>query len=202
MGPPSGVCCELEHLFGTASVIEHLFSVKGLFLEGVRESPHQRGGLSPSLRKERIVKVILTANVPKVGKAGELKEVASGYARNYLIANGLAIPAIGGAANRVAAEIASRATKVDRVKQEAEEYAKKISATALTMGVKVGEGGKLFGSITNKEIADALERRGITVEKHQVLLDEPLKQLGTYKVQVKVAAHLIAEVTVTVEPKS
>jgi large subunit ribosomal protein L9 len=148
------------------------------------------------------VKVILTANVPKVGKVGELKEVASGYARNYLIANGLAIPAIGGAANRVAAEIASRATKVDRVKQEAEEYAKKISATALTMGVKVGEGGKLFGSITNKEIADALERRGITVEKHQVLLDEPLKQLGTYKVQVKVAAHLIAEVTVTVEPKS
>ena len=168
----------------------------------MRESPHQRGGLSPPLRKERIVKVILTANVPKVGKAGELKEVASGYARNYLIANGLAIPAIGGAANRVAAEIASRATKVDRVKQEAEEHAKKISGTALTMGVKVGEGGKLFGSITNKEIAEALERRGINVEKHQVLLDEPLKQLGTYKVQVKVAAHLIAEVTVTVEPKS
>ena len=95
------------------------------------------------------MKVILTANVPKVGKAGELKEVASGYARNYLIANGLAIPAIGGAANRVAAEIASRATKVDRVKQEAEEYAKKISATALTLGVKVGAGGKLFGSISN-----------------------------------------------------
>ena len=148
------------------------------------------------------MKVILTANVPKVGKAGELKEVAGGYARNFLIANGLAIPAIGGAATRVAAEIASRASKVDRVKQESEEYAKKISATALTMGVKVGEGGKLFGSITNKEIADALERRGINVEKHQVLLDEPLKQLGTYKVQIKVAAHLIAEVTVTVEPKS
>jgi large subunit ribosomal protein L9 len=168
----------------------------------VRESPHQRGGLSPPLRKERIVKVILTADVPKVGKAGDLKEVASGYARNYLIANGLAIPAMGGAAKRVADEIASRATKVDRVKHEAEEHAKQISATAITLGVKVGEGGKLFGSITNKEIADALERRGINVEKHQVLLDEPLKQLGTYKVQVKVAAHLIAEVTVTVEPKS
>ena len=89
----------------------------------------------------------------------------------------------------------------DRAKQESEEQAKKISATTLTMGVKVGEGGKLFGSITGKEIADALERRGLAVEKHQVLLDEPLKQLGTYKVQVKVAAHLIAEVTVTVEPK-
>ncbi len=166
------------------------------------ESPHQRGGPSPPRRKERIVKVILTTNVPKVGKAGELKEVASGYARNYLIANGLAIPAIGGAAKRVAAEIASRATKIDRAKHEAEEHARQISATAITLGVKVGEGGKLFGSITNKEIADALERRGIEVEKHQVLLDEPLKQLGTYKVQVKVAAHLIAEVTVTVEAKS
>ncbi len=147
------------------------------------------------------MKVILTANVPKVGKAGELKEVADGYGRNYLIANGLAIPAIGGAANRIAAEIASRVTKVDRVRQEAEQRAKKISATTLTLGAKVGEGGKLFGSITNKEIAEALERRGISVEKHQVLLDEPLKQLGTYKVQVKVAAHLVAEVTVTVEAK-
>ena len=117
------------------------------------------------------MKVILTANVPKVGKAGELKEVAGGYARNYLIANGLAIPAIGGAATRVASEIASRASKVDRVKQESEEYAKKISATALTMGVKVGEGGKLFGSITNKEIADALERRGIRLVAyaHEIL---------------------------------
>ena len=147
------------------------------------------------------MKVILTADVPKLGRAGDLKEVANGYARNHLIANGLAIPAIGGAAARVAAEIAAKASKVDRAKQESEEQAKKISATTLTMGVKVGEGGKLFGSITGKEIADALERRGLAVEKHQVLLDEPLKQLGTYKVQVKVAAHLIAEVTVTVEPK-
>ena len=106
------------------------------------------------------MKVILTSSVPKVGKAGELKEVADGYARNYLIANGLAIPAIGGAAARVAAEIAAKASKVDRAKQESEEQAKKISATTLTMGVKVGEGGKLFGSITGKEIADSLEQIG------------------------------------------
>ena len=58
-----------------------------------------------------------------------------------------------------------------------------------------------FGSITTKEIADALDRRGITVEKHQVMLDEPLKQLGSYKVQVKVAPHLVSEVTVVIEPK-
>jgi large subunit ribosomal protein L9 len=147
------------------------------------------------------MKVILTANVPKLGKAGDLKEVAGGYAKNFLFANGLAIPAVGGAAAQVAAGIASRAAKQDRQRGEAEGLAQRISATTLTLGVKVGEGGKLFGSITTKEVADALDRRGFAIEKHQVILDEPLKHLGSYKVQIKVAAHLIAEVTVIVEPK-
>ncbi len=147
------------------------------------------------------MKVILTANVPKLGKAGDQKEVAGGYAKNFLFANGLAIPAIGGAASQVAAGIASRAAKQDRQRGEAEGFAQRISSTTLTMGVKVGEGGKLFGSITTKEIAEALDRRGISVEKLQVMLDEPLKQLGSYKVQIKVAAHLVAELTVVVEPK-
>ena len=117
------------------------------------------------------MKVILTANVPKLGKAGDQKEVAGGYAKNFLFANGLAIPAVGGAASQVAAGIASRAAKNDRQRGEAEGFAQRISSTTLTMGVKVGEGGKLFGSITTKEIAEALDRRGISVEKHQVMLD-------------------------------
>lgn len=147
------------------------------------------------------MKVILTADVPKVGRAGDLKEVANGYARNHLIANGLAIPAIGGAAKKVADEIAAGRAKRDRARADTEAAAQRISSTVLTLGVKVGEGGKLFGSVTTKEIAEALDRRGIEVDKHQILLDEPLKHLGTYKVQVKVAAHLVAEVTVVVEPK-
>jgi large subunit ribosomal protein L9 len=69
------------------------------------------------------------------------------------------------------------------------------------MGVKVGEGGKLYGSITAQDIADALGRRGITVDKHKVDLDQPLKSLGTYKVAVKVYAGMISEVTIIVEPK-
>jgi large subunit ribosomal protein L9 len=148
------------------------------------------------------MKVILTALVPKLGKPGDVKEVALGYGKNYLIANGLAVPAIGGAAKRVGAEIAARTEKHDRAKSEAEEFAQRISTTVLTLGVKVGEGGKLFGSVTTADIADALERRGISVDKHQVQLDEPIKHLGSYKVQVKVAAHLVSEVTVVVEPKS
>jgi large subunit ribosomal protein L9 len=69
------------------------------------------------------------------------------------------------------------------------------------MGVKVGEGGKLYGSITTKEIAEALARRGIVVDRHKIELDEPLKSLGTYKVAVKVFSGLTPEVTVVVEPK-
>ena len=108
------------------------------------------------------MKVILTAPVPKLGKPGDVKEVPDGYAKNFLFAQGLAIPAAGGAAAQVAAGIASRAAKQERQRGEAEGFAQRISSTTLTMGVKVGEGGKLFGSITTKEIADALDRRGIT----------------------------------------
>lgn len=148
------------------------------------------------------MKVILTAHVPKLGKPGDIKEVALGYGKNYLVANGLAVPAVGGAAKRVGAEIAARAERQDRAKSEVEGIAQQISATVVTMGVKVGEGGKLFGSVTTADIADALERRGLPVDKHQVQLDEPIRHLGAYKVQIKVAAHLVSEVTVVVEPKS
>ena len=148
------------------------------------------------------MKVILTADVPKVGRAGDLKEVADGFARNHLIANGLAIPAIGGAAKKVADEIAAGRAKRDRARADTEAAAQRISSTVLTLGVKVGEGGKLFGSVTTADIADALERRGLPVDKHQVQLDEPIRHLGAYKVQIKVAAHLVSEVTVVVEPKS
>src|SRR5207245_4657064 len=84
---------------------------------------------------------------------------------------------------------------------EAEIAATRIASTTLTMGVKVGEGGKLFGSITAKDIADALARRGIEVDRHKIDLEEPLKSLGTYKVAVKVSSGLAPEVTVVVEPK-
>ena len=77
----------------------------------------------------------------------------------------------------------------------------RISSTTLTLGVKVGEGGKLFGSITAKDIADALARRGIEIDRHKVDLEEPLKMLGTYKVAIKVYPGLTPEVTVDVEPK-
>ncbi|MDA8201320.1 MAG: 50S ribosomal protein L9 [Chloroflexi bacterium] len=147
------------------------------------------------------MKVILTADVAKIGKSGELKDVAEGFARNYLIPQKLAVPAAGGAYRAWQHDIASREEKRRREREESEITANRINSTTLTMGVKVGEGGKLYGSITAKEIADALGRRGIVVDRHKVELDEPLKALGTYKVAVKVYAGMTPEVTVVVEPK-
>jgi large subunit ribosomal protein L9 len=147
------------------------------------------------------VKVILTNDVEALGKSGELKDVSDGYARNYLLPRKLAVPATGGAYRAWQHDIASREDKRKREREDAEIAAQRISSTTLTMGVKVGEGGKLYGSITAKDIADALGRRGIEVDRHKIELDEPLKMLGTYKVAIKVHQGLTSEVTIAVEPK-
>ena len=147
------------------------------------------------------MKVILTKDVPRLGKSGEMRAVADGYATNFLIPQKLAVPAAGGAYRAWQHDIASREDKRARERSEAEIAATRISSTTLTMGVKVGEGGKLYGSITAKDIADALARRGIEVDRHKIELDEPLKSLGTYKVAIKVYSGMTPEVTVVVEPK-
>jgi large subunit ribosomal protein L9 len=147
------------------------------------------------------VKVILTKEVPKLGKTGELKTVADGYAQNFLIPQKLAVPASGGAYRAYQHDIASREDKRKREREEAEIAATRIASTTLTMGVKVGEGGKLYGSINNQDIADALGRRGIKVDKHKYDLDQPIKALGTYKVAIKVHSGMTPEVTIVVEPK-
>ena len=147
------------------------------------------------------MKVILTQDVPSLGKSGDLKDVTDGYARNFLIPQRKAVSAAGGAYRAWQHDIASREEKRKREREEAEIAAQRISSTTLTMGVKVGEGGKLYGSITAKDIADALGRRGIVVDRHKIDLAEPLKTLGTYKVAVKVFSGMTPEVTVVVEPK-
>ena len=147
------------------------------------------------------MKVILTKEVPKLGKTGEMKTVADGYATNFLIPNQLAVPASGGAYRAYQHDIASREDKRKREREEAEIAATRIASTTLTMGVKVGEGGKLYGSINNQDIAEALGRRGIVIDKHKIDLEQPIKSLGTYKVAIKVLSGMTPEVTIIVEPK-
>ncbi len=147
------------------------------------------------------MKVVFLRDVEGTARTGEVKDVADGFARNFLLPKRLAVPAAGGAFRAWQHDIASREEKRTRERAEAEIAAQRINSTTLTMGVKVGEGGKLYGSITSKDIADALARRGITVDRHKIDLEEPLKTLGTYKVAIKVFAGLTPEVTVAVEPK-
>ena len=147
------------------------------------------------------MKVILKADVDSLGKSGDLKDVSNGYARNFLIPRDLAVPAAGGAYRAWQHDIASREEIRKKERAEAEIAATRIGSTTLTMGVKVGEGGKLYGSITAKDIADALARRGIDIDRHKIDLDEPLRQLGTYKVAIRVYQDMTPEVTVAVEPK-
>ena len=117
------------------------------------------------------MKVILTKDVAKLGKTGEMKTVADGYAQNFLIPQKLAVSASGGAYRAYQHDIASREEKRKREREDAEIAATRIASTTLTMGVKVGEGGKLYGSINNQDIAEALGRRGIVVDKHKIELD-------------------------------
>ena len=138
------------------------------------------------------MKVILTRDVPKLGKSGEMKQVSDGYATNFLIPQQLAVPAAGGAYRAWQHDIANREEKRAREREEAEIASTRIASTTLTMGVKVGEAGKLYGSITSKDIADALARRGIDVDRHKIDLEEPLKSLGTYKVAIKVFQGMTA----------
>ena len=147
------------------------------------------------------MKVILTQDVAKLGKSGEMKQVADGYATNFLIPQGVAVPAAGGAYRAWQHDIASREDKRKREREDAEIAATRIASTTLTMGVKVGEGGKLYGSINNKDINEALGRRGIVIDKHKIDLEQPIKSLGTYKVAIKVLAGMTPEVTIVVEPK-
>ncbi|MEO7664723.1 MAG: 50S ribosomal protein L9 [Candidatus Limnocylindrales bacterium] len=147
------------------------------------------------------MKVILTTDVAQIGKSGDMKTVADGFATNYLIPQKLAVPASGGAYRAWQHDIASREDKRKREREDAEIAATRIGSTTLTMGVKVGDGGKLYGSITTKDIADALARRGIQVDRHKIELDDPIRSLGTYKVAIKVFSGMTPEVTVIVEPK-
>jgi large subunit ribosomal protein L9 len=147
------------------------------------------------------VKVILTKDVPKVGKSGDMKQVADGFATNFLIPQKLAVPAAGGAYRAWQHDIASREDKRVRERADAEIAATRIASTTLPMRVPLGAGGKLYGSITSTDIGDALARRGIEVDRHKIDLEEPLKTLGTYKVAIKVFSGMTPEVTIVVEPK-
>jgi large subunit ribosomal protein L9 len=147
------------------------------------------------------VRVILKAEVRGLGRTGEIKDVADGYARNYLLPKGLAIEATGGELKVLAQERQTEKTKKDRAHQDAEELAKRLGQVTLVFKLKAGEQGKTFGSVTAKEVADALKKEAkADIDKTKIVLHEPLRSLGVHKVEVRLLTDVRANVTVAIEP--
>jgi large subunit ribosomal protein L9 len=147
------------------------------------------------------VRVILKAEVRGLGRTGEIKDVADGYARNYLLPKGLAIEATGGELKQLAQERQTEKTKKDRAHQDAEELAKRLGEVTLVFKLKAGEHGKTFGSVTAKEVADALKKEAkADIDKTKIVLREPLRSLGVHKVEVRLLSDVRANVTVAIEP--
>lgn len=145
------------------------------------------------------MQVLLLQNVAGIGTAGQVKKVADGYARNYLLPHKLAVPADQGTVKQADSVKQAAIRREAKTKAEAEELAKLLSQTTLTFRAKAGEGDRLFGSITTADIADALARdKGITVDKRKIEAD-PIKDLGSHKISVKVHSDVTAQITVVVE---
>ena len=147
------------------------------------------------------MRVILKAEVRGLGRTGEVKDVADGYARNYLLPKGLAIEATGGELKVLAQERQSEKTKKDRAHQDAEALAARLGEVTLVFKLKAGEQGKTFGSVTAKEVADALKKEAkADIDKTKIVLHEPLRSLGIHKVEVRLLSDVRANVTVAIEP--
>jgi large subunit ribosomal protein L9 len=148
------------------------------------------------------VKVLLQSNVPNLGDGGEIVKVRAGFARNYLLPRGLAVPATAGNLKRV-----------DELKRAASAVAKKeregagdLAAKLTSMGPVVierafGEEGKMYGSVTAKDIEEAYERRGVTIDRKRIQLADPIKQLGTFALSIKLHAEVTGTLNVEVKKK-
>ncbi len=148
-----------------------------------------------------MIEVILREDIQTLGKAGEMVRVKPGYARNYLLPHGLAFEATEGNKKRIEAETKARGVRNAAEKTEAETAAARLSAVSLTIAGKAGEEGKLFGSVTAQDVADALAREGHTIDRRRIELDHPIKSLGEHIVSVRLHPEVHAEVRVSVVPE-
>jgi large subunit ribosomal protein L9 len=147
------------------------------------------------------MRVILKREVRGLGRPGEVKDVADGYAQNFLLPRGLAIEATAGELKHLAQERAVDKAKKDRAHADAEELAARLATITLVFKLKAGEQGKTFGSVTNKDVADALKKEhGVEIDRTKISLGEPVKTLGTHSVEIRLLSDVRAKVTIAVEP--
>lgn len=144
------------------------------------------------------MKVIFIKDVKGQGKKGQVKEVSEGYATNFLLPRGLVRPATEGNVKTLENQAAAEQRRKENEKVEAQELGKKIDELTLTMKAKAGEGGRLFGAITSKQIAETLaSTKGITIDKRKIELGEPIRHMGVFQVNVKL--HTEVKATLKVE---
>lgn len=145
------------------------------------------------------MEVILLKDVERVGRAGEVRDVAPGYARNYLIPQGLATRVTIGTLKQMQQQRQAEARREEELEVEAREFAAELEGVTLTLSAKTGEKDRLYGSITSGDIAVALEREiGKSVDRRKIGLEEPIRELGTYSVPFKLLSDLAPTITVDV----
>ncbi|MDR1069448.1 MAG: 50S ribosomal protein L9 [Gracilibacteraceae bacterium] len=146
------------------------------------------------------MKIILTRDVKDLGKKGDLCDVADGYGRNFLLPRKLAIPATEGNRQDLAHKIKKEDERRAREQEEAEALAARLGEIVLVLKVKTGSAGRLFGAVTNKEIADTLaERHGVRVDRRKIETGEPLKTVGGYTAAIKLHSAVTASLRIEIE---
>lgn len=145
------------------------------------------------------MKVILLQEVPGLGKPGDVKEVANGYARNFLLPRDMVTAATPGALKNLHEQVATAKRRQEKIESEQRGLGDRIAAITLTFAVHVGRGDRLYGSVTSQNIADALlEQEGLRIDRRTIQLPDPLRQLGTFEVPVRVAAKMEPKLKVAI----
>lgn len=148
------------------------------------------------------MKVILLSDVRKLGQKGEVIQVADGYARNYLLPKGLAVEALPARLKELESQSQRAKTRKEQEEERSERIREKINHQTIIVKARCGEGGKLFGAITSKEISEALKSQFKTeIDRKKIDIKEPIRQLGEYEVRIKIYPQIQADVVVRVEPE-
>jgi large subunit ribosomal protein L9 len=145
-----------------------------------------------------MVRIILRQDIENLGDTGDIVDVKAGYARNYLLPQGFAYEATPANLRRHEEERSHLVNRSLRDRERAEKTAEKLEGVSVSLKVKAGEEGRLFGSVTSSDIASSLAEQGIEIDRHIIRLEEPIKQLGVYKVPIRLHADVQPEVSVWV----
>jgi large subunit ribosomal protein L9 len=144
------------------------------------------------------MKVILKGDVKNLGSMGQVVDVADGFARNYLVPRGLAVEANTKSIKSLEHEKKVIQEKAKKIKSQVQDISEKISSMTIVIKAKVGEEGKLFGSVTSMDIAEQLKNEGIEIDKKKISLEEPIKRIGSYSVNIRMHPEITTQVNIQV----